>query len=422
MGRDSRISGMWKSTATKTDHRKSLVRVMAMVLVLLAVALASFMFGRSQSPADISGQDRESLRLYAEALKLVRDDYVDQEAVNPRKQTYAAIEGMLDSLGDEGHTRFLTPGEVKSNRESLSGTYVGVGIRLEDRERMVVVASPIEGSPAQQAGIEAGDVVIAVDGKSVLKQKTSEVANRIRGPKGTDVELTVRRGDETRDFTLERAQIDSPVASWARIPGGDVALIQLTSFSDDSADELEQAISEARHDGARSFVLDLRDNPGGRLDQAVEVAGLFLKPGKVVYLRDEAEGKREKIRVDDGAEPIHAPLAVLVNGGTASSAEILSGALRDNGRAEVIGTATYGTGTVLSEYTLSDGSALLLGVAEWLTPGGDFIRKTGIEPEVKVKMGEGSEPLSPSDIRDLSREEILDRDAQLARALRELRE
>ncbi|CAN5240392.1 S41 family peptidase [soil metagenome] len=413
---------MWKSTATKTDRRKSVVRVMAMVLLLLVVALGSFLFGRSQSPAEISGKDKESLKLYAEALHLVREDYVDQESVNPRKQTYAAIEGMLDSLGDEGHTRFLTPGEVETNRESLTGTYVGVGIRLEDRDKEVVVASPIEGSPAQEAGIEAGDVVIAVNGNSVREEDTTEVVDRIKGPKGTEVELTVLRGDEKRDYTLERTEIDAPVVTWAKIPGGDVALIQLTSFSDNSSDELKKAIDEARQRGAKRFVLDLRNNPGGRLDQAVKIAGLFLKPGKVVYLRDEAEGKREKIRVDNGAEPTRAPVDVLVNSGTASSAEILSGALRDNNRAEVIGTTTYGTGTVLSEYTLSDGSALLLGVAEWLTPDGDFIRETGIAPDVKVEMGEGDEPISPSDVRDLTPQEIPGRDAQLARALDELHE
>ena len=413
---------MWKSTATKADRRASVVRVLAMVLALLATALGAFLFGRWQSPASIGGEDRESLRLYAEALDAVRDDYVDQEAVDPKKQTYAAIEGMLDSLGDEGHTRFLTPEEVESNREGLSGPYVGVGIRLEDRDREVVVASPIGGSPAAEAGVRSGDVVIAVDGKSVREQDTSEVVEKIKGPEGTEVELTVRRGDEERDFTLERARIDAPVVSWMRIPDSEVALVQLASFSDDSAEELEKAFGEAEDAGARSFVLDLRNNPGGRLDQAVEMAGTFLKPGKVVYLREEADGKREKVRVEDGADPTGAPLAVLVNGGTASSAEILAGALRDNERAAVVGTTTYGTGTVLSEFTLSDGSALLLGVAEWLTPDGDFIRETGIDPGVRVELEEGDEPLVPSEARELSREEVLERDAQISRALQELQE
>jgi len=413
---------MWKSTATKSDWRLSLTRVLAMVLVLLATALGAFLFGRSQSPADIGGEDRESLQLYAEALDVVREEYVDKEAVDPDKQTNAAIEGMLDSLGDDGHTRFLTPEEVKSNREGLSGTYIGVGIRLEDKASDVVVASPIEGSPAAEAGVRSGDVVIAVNGKSVREEDTSEVVERIKGEAGTEVELTVRRGDEDRDFTLERTQIDSPVASWARIAGSDVALVQLTSFTDDSAEELDKAFEEARDAGARRFVLDLRDNPGGRLDQAVEISGAFLKPGSVVYIREEAGGKREKVEVEDGAEPTNAPVAVLVNGETASSAEILAGALRDNGRAAVVGTTTYGTGTVLSEFTLSDGSALLLGVAEWLTPNGDFIRETGIDPDVRVELEEDEEPLTPSEVREMSREKALERDAQLARALRELRE
>ncbi|MGI8911622.1 MAG: S41 family peptidase [Rubrobacteraceae bacterium] len=413
---------MWKSTATKSDWRLSLTRVLAMVLVLLATALGAFLFGRSQSPADIGGEDRESLQLYAEALDVVREEYVDKEAVDPDKQTNAAIEGMLDSLGDDGHTRFLTPEEVKSNREGLSGTYIGVGIRLEDKASDVVVASPIEGSPAAEAGVRSGDVVIAVNGKSVREEDTSEVVERIKGEAGTEVELTVRRGDEDRDFTLERTQIDSPVASWARIAGSDVALVQLTSFTDDSAEELDKAFEEARDAGARRFVLDLRDNPGGRLDQAVEISGAFLKPGSVVYIREEADGKREKVEVEDGADPTNAPVAVLVNGETASSAEILAGALRDNGRATVVGTTTYGTGTVLSEFTLSDGSALLLGVAEWLTPNGDFIRETGIDPDVRVELEEDEEPLTPSEVREMSREKALERDAQLARALRELRE
>jgi len=311
---------------------------------------------------------------------------------------------------------------VKNNREGLSGTYIGVGIRLQDKSSEVVVASPIEGSPAARAGVESGDVVIAVNGKSVREEDTSEVIERIKGEEGSEVELTVRRGDEERDFTLERTQIDSPSASWARITGSDVALIQLTSFSDDSAEELDKAFEEARDAGARRFVLDLRDNPGGRLDQAVGMAGIFLKPGKVVYIRKEAGGKREKVEVEDGADPTDAPVAVLVNGGTASSAEILSGALRDNDRATVIGTTTYGTGTVLSEFTLSDGSALLLGVAEWLTPNGDFIRETGIDPDVRVKLEKDEEPLAPSEVREISREKAPERDAQLSRALQELQE
>jgi carboxyl-terminal processing protease len=398
---------MWKSTATGRDRRRTVTWVLLVVALLLTTALGAYAYGRSQSPAAIGERDRESLALYAEA---------------PEKQTYGAIEGMLDTLGDEGHTRFLTPEEREQNREGLSGTYEGVGIEVEHRDDKVVVVVPIEGSPADRAGVESGDVVVAVDGESVREEGVSEIVEEIRGPEGTGVKLTVLRGGEERVFDLERAEIEQLVVSWTLIPESDVAHMRLASFSDDSAEKLAQAFEEARAAGAHRFILDLRNNAGGRLDQAVRMAGNFLEPGSVVYLREDASGGREEIEVEGGAEPIDAPMAVLVNEGTASSSEILAGALRDNDRATVIGEKTFGTGTVLSEFVLRDGSAILLGVAEWLTPDGDFIRETGIAPDVEVALSEDAEPLTPSEARGLSKEEILERDAQLARALENLQD
>ncbi|MDQ3794901.1 MAG: S41 family peptidase [Actinomycetota bacterium] len=411
---------MWRSTAKGRDRRRTAVWVLAFVALLLATAFAAYTYGRSQSPAALGKQDRESLALYAEALDTVRKDYVDREAIDPRKQTYGAIEGMLDTLGDEGHTRFLTPEEREQNNNSLSGTYEGIGIEIETKDDKVVVVAPIEGTPADRAGIEPGDVVVAVDGKNVRGQRISEAVEEIKGPKGTDVKLTILRGGEQRVFDLERTEVERPMASWAMIPGSDVAHVHLASFSDDSAEELRQAFEEARTAGARRFILDLRDNPGGKLDQAVETAGDLLQPGSVIYVREDASGGREDIEAAGGAEFADGPMTVLVNGGSASSSEILAGALRDNDRASVIGETTYGTGTVLSEVVLSDGSAILLGVAEWLTPDGDSIRKAGIVPDIKVPLEEGAEPLTPDETRGLSRKEILKKDAQVKRALEEL--
>src|SRR5918998_609007 len=405
----------------KRDVRwREVVLALAFVALLVATGFAAYTYGRSQSPAALSKEDRESIALYAEALDTVQDSYVDQEAVDPEKQTYGAIEGMLDTLGDKGHTRFLTPEEREQNREGLSGTYEGIGIEVEPRDDKIVVVAPIEGSPADRAGVRAGDVVIAVNGKSSRGEEMSEIIEEIKGPEGTDVRLTILRDEQERVFDLERTQIERPVASWILIPESDVAHVRLATFSDDSAGKLAQAFEEARAAGARSFVLDLRNNAGGRLDQAVEMARDFLEPGSVVYLREDASGEREEIEVEGGAEPTDAPMAVLVNEGTASSSEILAGALRDNDRATVIGETTFGTGTVLSEFVLRDGSAILLGVAERLTPDGDFIRETGIVPEVKVELAEDAEPLTPGEARTLSREEILERDAQLKRAFEEL--
>ena len=411
---------MWKDTKTRPDRRNAVARVLFLVVLLLATALGSYMVGRSQSPATLDEADRESVALYAEALDAVRNNYVDQEDIDSKKATYGAIEGMLDTLEDEGHTRFLTPEEREQNDQSLSGTYVGIGVQLEAKNGEVVVTAPIDGSPAEKAGISSDDVLLAVDGESVRGDAVSEVVEKVKGPEGTKVELTVRHEGERREYDLRRAEINTPVVSWALIPGTHVALVLLSSFSDDSAQELENAFEEARAAGARSFILDLRNNPGGRLDQAVEMAGYFLEPESVVYIRKNASGEREEITVEGDSNSTDAPLAVLVNEGSASSSEILAGALRDNGRAPVIGETTFGTGTVLSEFVLRDGSSILLGVAEWLTPDGDFIRNTGITPDVMVPLGEETEPLTPDDTRGLSREEILERDAQLRTAYEKL--
>ena len=411
---------MWKDTKTRPEARISVARVLFLLVVVLATAFGAYMVGRSQSPATLSKEDQESVALYAEALDTVTENYVDQKNIDPKKETYGAIEGMLETLGDDGHTRFLTPEEREQNDQSLSGTYVGIGVQLEEKKGEVVVAAPIDGSPAEEAGISSDDVLLAVDGKSVRGDEVSEVVEKVKGPEGTSVELTVRHEGERRTYDLQRAEIDSPVASWALIPGTNVALVLLSSFSDDSARELQNAFEEAQAAGARRFILDLRNNPGGRLDQAVEMAGYFLEPESIVYIRKEASGKREEVTVESDPESTQAPLAVLVDGGSASSAEILAGALRDNDRAPVLGETTFGTGTVLSEFVLRDGSSILLGVAEWLTPNGDFIRNTGITPDVKVPLPEGTEPLTPDDARDLSRDEILEKDAQLRKAYEKL--
>jgi carboxyl-terminal processing protease len=413
---------MWRENVTKVDRRVVVVRVMALVLVMLVLMLAAYLYGLSRSPAGISEEDRESVALFVEALRAVQDDYVDQEAVDPKEQTYGAIEGMIDSLGDEGHTRFLTPEEAEESREAVSSTYVGIGVRLEEKDDEIVVKTSMDGSPAEKAGIQSGDVLVAVDGESVTGEEFEEIGQRIRGTEGTYVDLTVLRDEEEREFIVERAELEVPVSSWSLIPGTDVAHLRLSSFSENSAEKLEGTIAEAQSAGAERFVLDLRDNPGGLVEQAEEVATLFLPAKSDVYIRKDAEGSGEETSVPEDNEPLDVPLVVLVNEGSSSSAEIVAGALRDNDRAEVVGETTFGTGTVLSEYPLSDGSAILLGVAEWLTPNGDSIRGTGIEPDIEVELEEGQEPNTPNETEGLTSEEIFEEDAQLEHAFEILRQ
>jgi len=413
---------MWRENVTKMDRRVVIVRVMALVLVMLVLMLAAYLYGLSRSPAGITEEDRESVALFVEALRAVQDDYVDQEEVDPEEQTYGAIKGMIDSLGDEGHTRFLSPEEVEKSREAVSSTYVGIGVRLEEKDDEIVVKASMDGSPAEETGIQSGDVLVAVDGESIKGEEFEEIGQKIRGPEETYVDLTVLRDEEEREFTVERAELEMPVSSWGLIPGTDMAHLRLSSFSENSAEKLGGEIVEAQSTGAERFVLDLRDNPGGLVEQAEEVAALFLPAGSGVYIRKDADGSEEETSVPEDNEPLDASLVVLVNEGSSSSAEIVAGALRDNGRAQVVGETSFGTGTVLSEYPLSDGSAILLGVAEWLTPNGDSIRGAGIEPDIEVDLKEDQEPNTPNETEGLTREEIFEEDAQLERAFEILRQ
>ena len=413
---------MWSDTATKLDRRRASARRVALLLTVLVLVLAAYLYGRSQSPAGVSEEDMESVALYAEALDVVREDYVDQEAVDPEEQTYGAIEGMLDSLGDEGHTRFLTPEGAERNREVISSTYVGIGVKLEKKDDDIAVVAPMDDSPAKEAGIESGDVLVAVDDESVDDEEFEEVGERVRGPEGSRVELTMLRDGEEREFSVERAELEIPAASWSLIPGTDVAHLRLASFSENSAAKLDEAILEAQEAGAKRFVMDLRDNVGGLIEQAEEVAARFLPAGSGIYIRKDADGEEEETSVPDGNEPSEAPMVVLVNEGSASSAEILAGALRDNDRAKLVGETTFGTGTVLAEHALSDGSAIMLAISEWLTPNGDFIRGAGIEPDVEAELEEDQEPRVPDEYEDSTREEIFAEDAQLERAFDILRE
>jgi carboxyl-terminal processing protease len=413
---------MWKYTTTKVDRRVVIVRVMALVIVMLVLVIAAYLYGRSQGVAALPEEDRESVDLMVEAMNTVRDDYVDRETLDTDEQTYGAIKGMIDSLGDEGHTRFLSPEEVEKSREVISSTYVGIGVRLEDKDEEIVVKAPMDGSPAEEAGIRSGDILIAVDDESVKDKGFEEIGNEVRGPEGTFVDLTMLRDEEEQEFTVERAELEVPTASWGFVPGTDVAHLRLSSFSENSATKLEGVLSEAREAGAERFVLDLRENPGGLVEQASEVAGQFLPAGEVVYIRRDADGNEEETVVPDDNEPLEAPLVVLANEGSSSSAEIVAGAMRDHERAKVVGETTFGTGTVLDEFPLSDGSAILLGIAEWLTPNGDSIRGFGIEPDVEVELEEDQEPNSPEETEGLTQEEIFEEDAQLERAFEVLEE
>ena len=410
---------MWKYVTKRLNRHRALVRSVLFLLVLLAFVLVAYLFERSQV---LSTEDREGIALYAEALKVVKEGYINQKAIDPQKQTYGAIKGMLGSLDDKGHTSFLTPDEAEKNRERYSSKQVGIGVRLENDNDKVVVLDTIDGSPAQEAGVKPGDALVTINGESVRGMNIVEVADKLEGSEGSPVKLTALRGGEEHEFSLERVKLTVPAVSWNLIPGTHVAHLRLGSFSEDSSAEFEDAVSEARDNGAERFVLDLRDNSGGWVEQAEKIAARFLPARSVIYVQKDAAGREEEVTVPEDNRPLDVPLVVLVNVGSASSAEILAGSLKDNGRARVVGGKTFGAGTMLEERPLSDGSAIMLATAQWLTPNRDPIQGSGIEPDVKGGLEEGQKPRPPDQLRGLSRKETFAHDAQLKRAFEVLQQ
>ncbi len=369
-------------------------------------------------PADAAG----SFGVFWEAWRLVENEYVDRASVVPKKMTYGAIQGMLDSLQDTGHTRFLSPADVKAENEGLAGQLEGIGIEVEMRDGRLTVVAPIDGSPAKQAGLMPGDVIEKVNGEDVTNMTLDQVSQLIRVPSGSQVTLTILRPGAAAflTFTIVRQQVKVPVVTWSSIPGQHVADIRISEFGDNTDSELRTVISQAQAAGDTGFILDLRNDPGGLLDQAVAVTSEFVSSGNVLLEQDRS-GRRNPVPVKAGGVALSRPLVVLVNHGTASGAEIVAGALQDHHRAVVIGEQTFGTGTVLHEYSLSDGSAILLGVREWLTPNGHVIWRNGITPNQIVAEPSGVTPITPLELRPMTPDEFQRRDdVQLLDALKTL--
>jgi carboxyl-terminal processing protease len=373
----------------------------------------------SAAPAASAGALTWSL--LDQAYELLRTNYVDPSGLDPTTLQQGAIRGLADAVNDPGHTGYLTPDEVKARDESLSGTFVGVGAVLDLRNNAPTVVRVIPGSPAEKAGLRAGEVILRVDGVSVTGQTIEQIVVKIRGPEDTVVTLGVQDLDGSeRSLTIVRAKLNLPVVSWSLAPGSHDAVIRLESFSTGSAKALVGAITAARAAGAAGIVLDLRANPGGYVTEAVDVASQFLGSG-VVYVSQDRSGKQVPHEVAGGGIATDIPLVVLVDGQTASSAEIVTGAIQDAGRATIVGETTYGTGTVVGTFPLSDGSAVTIGTERWLTPKGHAIWREGLTPDETVALAQGVNFLVPDDFATLGSGGIgASSDTQLQAALRSL--
>jgi carboxyl-terminal processing protease len=362
------------------------------------------------------------LQLISEAWDVIQHAYVDRAAIKPQAVTYGAVSGMVDALGDTGHSRFLTPDMVKELSKIQEKTFEGIGAEVRIKDGHAVVAAAMDNSPAQRAGLQTGDIILRVNGAEVTGLPLDQVVARVSGPAGTSVTLTILSPStgQTYEVTIKRASVKIQDVTWQRLPGTEVAHLRIAAFGRDMASNLRTALSKILRNGLKGVILDLRNNPGGLLDEAVDATSQFLKSGNVLLIKD-ANGKTKPIPVKSGGMAPNLPLAVLVNSGTASAAEIMAGALSASHRAELIGVTTYGTGTVLSEFALSDGSALLLAVEEWLTPDGRVIWHKGITPNITVELPAHSESLLPEEEKGMTVERFrAAKDSQLLRALESL--
>jgi carboxyl-terminal processing protease len=312
---------------------------------------------------------------------------------------------------------------VKQESNFDQGQFEGIGAEVNSQDGHIVIVTTFDGSPAQRAGLHAGDIILRVNGVDVAGFTANQVVERVLGPAGTSVTLTISdpaKGGGSQDITLVRAKIALQNVTWQPLPGTTIADVRLAAFSSGVTEDLKKDIEDIKARHMTGIVLDLRNDPGGLLDEAIGVTSQFLSSGNVLEEQD-AHGQIVKVAVKSGGEATDIPLVVLIDNGTASASEIVAGALQDAHRAKLYGEMTFGTGTVLNQYGLADGSALLLATEEWLTPTGRVIWHKGISPDVQVALAAGVAALDPYTVQNMTFAQLnASGDTQLLQALNSL--
>lgn len=373
----------------------------SVIAVILAIGLFSggFWYGKNSQPSieKVTGlQNLEQgksqsvdFSLFWDVWTRVQEKFVNRSKLDYQKMVYGAISGMLAAL-DDPYTVFMTPEENKEFSQSMQGNLEGVGMEVGMRKNAITVISPLENSPAKRAGILAGDQILKVDDKSTSDLTVDETVNLIRGPKGTQVKLTLYREGwtEPQEKILVRELINIPIIDFEMKEAGDkkIAYLALYQFTDNSVAEFSKKAQEILTSGAQGIILDLRDNPGGYLESAVDMASWFLPTGKLVVTEDYGDGKMIEHKSSGINKLGSYRVIVLMNQGSASASEILAGALRDQLEVKLVGQKSFGKGSVQELQEIRGGTALKTTVAKWLTPSGHSIMEQGLEPDVKVEL------------------------------------
>ena len=330
-------------------------------------------------------------RILDEIYGIIEEDFVDPASVDPEMLRRGAIDGTLAALGDP-HTLYIDPETHSLGIDIITGQFEGIGARVEEDpvSGEIVIVAPFRDSPADKAGIRPGDVILSVDGESTAGWTVGQAVRRIRGPQGTEVTLGVRHENgQEEEITITRAVITVPTVFTHEVedadgnPVSDLAYVELQQMTDETVGDLRAVVRDMEEKGYRGLILDVRRNPGGGLSATIDIADLFLESG-VILIQVDKEGNEVVERAGGGDEGEEMPLVLLVGTGSASGAEVLAAALRDNGRAVLIGSTTFGKGSVNHLRQLSDGGALYITIARWLTPNGEQIEAIGLAPDIEV--------------------------------------
>ena len=377
---------------------KRIIYIVFGVVIIALVFGAGFLLGKKSIPQaalhdriffnkELGKPETFDFSLFWEALRKLEDNYVDASKIDYQQMLYGAISGMTDSLGDD-YTVFMKPEKTESFVKSVSGndSFEGVGMELGIKGKVLTVVAPIDGTPAQKAGIKAGDKILKIGDKTTEGMQTEEAVSLIRGKKGTQVILSILREsfDKPKDFTLTRDVINVPVIR-LEILDDNIAYIKIYQFTSNLPSKFEDIVSEVLKSNAKKIIIDLRNNPGGYLEVANEVASWFLPKGEVVVREEFRDGKSNEYKSRGYQHLQNFSVVIIVNGGSASASEILAGALRDQKGVKLIGEKTFGKGSVQTLETFRDDSSLKVTVAKWFTPNGTSIADEGLKPDVEVE-------------------------------------
>ena len=361
----------------------------ALLIILSVFATGYIMKNMQQSTTGIktplSGNEGDLDKIKS-ALDTLETNYFEE--VDREKLIDGAINGMVEAL-DDPYSDFMTQEEASSFHESISSSFEGIGAEIMQENDQIVIVSPIKGSPAEKAGLKAGDMILKVDDKSLQGMSANNAVLLIRGEKGTKVNLLIQRPGESKTMEVEIERDTIPVNTvYKENLTDDIASIQLTSFSENTAEELEKALREVEEQGMKGIVLDLRQNPGGLLDQAEKIANMFVPAGKNIVQVEDRSGNKQAVKATNTGYKFDLPTVVLIDEGSASASEIVAAALNESADIPLVGVKSYGKGTAQSAMDFTDGSNLKFTYAKWLTPDGNWIHKKGIKPDINVKMPE----------------------------------